>query len=1014
MLNTAANALPDVNNRWLIAQITTSGSIDGQINYQVFPLGVGSDQVQKSVTFDGAGTFGDGGSTTTPGCTDSAACNYNADADEDDNSCTYPESLLNCDGSCINDADGDGVCDENEVLGCTLESACNYNSAATDNDGSCAQDDECGVCGGSGIADGACDCDGNVLDACGVCGGSGIADGACDCDGNVLDACGVCGGDGSSCAGIGVAINGCSNFTSGSAAAWPFVLTATTIADGASSQAAQTMVINVTSLPAGAQYRVFKTTANGGSFFGNPQDLQLGQNTVTVSAVGFDRAVKFQFSDGNVEFDFLSINGEELDDCYSPGTPISECNQFAAGPNNNWPHALTLTTPNDANSNASQSLVLTVASLPDGGANYRVAKTVANGNWFNGNAQALTLGENTITVSGVAFARSVKIQFSSGDIGVSAIVVNGADLVCGAGCTDATACNYDADATADDGSCLQSDECGVCGGSGVDEDNDGICDDIDDCVGAIDGCGECNGDGTTCTGCADPLASNYSEDNIFADNGQCLYATTFNVDMNCFDNPGASLNGATSFGAVYLTGGTWGWPGVGVDSWNQLLDIDGDGIYTLILDLAAGDYEYKYQIDGWADQENLIDNAIDGDGECVANTNYFDFANRSITAGSSTDDVFGSCTACADQEEPEPTASVTFQVDMSQYPNGFGTVLVKGSFNGWAEWAEAMNNDGDGIWSLTLDLPLDTIEYKFTLDGWAVQEEFTPGTACTSTIDGYTNRSLIITGDATLDAVCWESCDVCPDISDVLGCMDETANNYDEAATVEPGNSCTYDLTLSVDASQTEFESVSVAGGFNNWNNGSNFMDDSDGDGVYTITLSVGAGAQEYKFLGNGDWGAAEIFDGSESCTTAPGQYVNRVVLVEGPTVVETVCYNSCSACVPDAVLGCTDATANNYNADADTDNGSCLYSVTFNVDMNCEAAGSFTTPAVECPTSAGVADALPWLMTMVTAFGRPCSSWVLGTSNTNILWTTSQARRISLVMVHVRPSLMARPTPTV
>ena len=49
---------------------------------------------------------------------------------------------------------------------------------------------------GSGIAEGACDCDGNVLDECGVCGGDGIAEGACDCDGNVLDECGVCGGEG--------------------------------------------------------------------------------------------------------------------------------------------------------------------------------------------------------------------------------------------------------------------------------------------------------------------------------------------------------------------------------------------------------------------------------------------------------------------------------------------------------------------------------------------------------------------------------------------------------------------------------------------------------------------------------------------------------------------------------------------------------------------------------------------------------------------------------------------------
>ena len=108
VLNTAGNALPDANNRWLIAQITTTGSISGQINYQVFPLGVGADQVQVSMPFDGAGTFG-GGSDVVCGCTEESACNYNADATNDDGSCTYQtDPLLNCDGSCINDADGDG------------------------------------------------------------------------------------------------------------------------------------------------------------------------------------------------------------------------------------------------------------------------------------------------------------------------------------------------------------------------------------------------------------------------------------------------------------------------------------------------------------------------------------------------------------------------------------------------------------------------------------------------------------------------------------------------------------------------------------------------------------------------------------------------------------------------------------------------------------------------------------------------------------------------------------------
>ena len=46
--------------------------------------------------------------------------------------CAYAEANLDCDGNCLNDADGDGVCDELEVVGCQDESACNYDMDATD------------------------------------------------------------------------------------------------------------------------------------------------------------------------------------------------------------------------------------------------------------------------------------------------------------------------------------------------------------------------------------------------------------------------------------------------------------------------------------------------------------------------------------------------------------------------------------------------------------------------------------------------------------------------------------------------------------------------------------------------------------------------------------------------------------------------------------------------------------------------------------------------------------------
>ena len=68
-----------------------------------------------------------------------------------------------------------GVC-PTAAPGCTDATACNYDADATEDDGSCLQNDECGVCGGDGIPAGDCDCDGNQEDALGACGGDCAAD----------------------------------------------------------------------------------------------------------------------------------------------------------------------------------------------------------------------------------------------------------------------------------------------------------------------------------------------------------------------------------------------------------------------------------------------------------------------------------------------------------------------------------------------------------------------------------------------------------------------------------------------------------------------------------------------------------------------------------------------------------------------------------------------------------------------------------------------------------------------
>ena len=62
-------------------------------------------------------------------------------------------------------------------------------------------------------------------------------------------------------------------------------------------------------------------------------------------------------------------------------------------------------------------------------------------------------------------------------------------------CIDTDACNFDFDPSEP---CAYIDVLGVCGGGCEgDGDNDGICDDVDDCIGVVDECGVCNGPGPT-------------------------------------------------------------------------------------------------------------------------------------------------------------------------------------------------------------------------------------------------------------------------------------------------------------------------------------------------------------------------------------------------------------------------------------------------------------------------------------------------------------------------------------
>ena len=168
-------AFPDAQGRVLIAQLTTAGVVDLNVNLQYRAQNGTNPQVfAQTLTFPNL-VFG---------CTDPAACNYDEDAEANDGSCTYAQTYYDCAGVCLNDTDGDGVCNELEIPGCTLEGAANYDPAATDNDGSCqfpgcTDSTACNFDSNANLNDGTCvfavafyDCLGNCLndsDGDGVC-----------------------------------------------------------------------------------------------------------------------------------------------------------------------------------------------------------------------------------------------------------------------------------------------------------------------------------------------------------------------------------------------------------------------------------------------------------------------------------------------------------------------------------------------------------------------------------------------------------------------------------------------------------------------------------------------------------------------------------------------------------------------------------------------------------------------------------------------------------------------------
>ena len=625
ILNTAANGLPDANMRVLIAQVTTAGSISGQMNYQVFPLGVGADQQQISLEFDGPGTYGQASAPNACGCTDSEASNYDASAEYDDGSCIY------------------------EVLGCLDELACNFDSSANTDDGSCLYADECGVCGGDGIPFGDCDCDGNQLDALGVCGGACAADadvdgicddvdeciGAydacgvcngpgeiyecrcadipeddCDCDGNQLDVLGVCGGECTAdsdadgicddvddcvgsfdacgvCNGPGEIYDcGCADVPAGDCDCSGNQFDALGICGGGCEEdvdgdgICDSEILGCTDVNA-CNFNSFATLDDGSCLEEDECGICGGSGTLGCTdeqACNFDADASC--SDGSC------LYADACGDCGGTGT--GGCTNFLAC------NFDMMATCDDGSCQFYDQCGVCggegYAGCTDSNAcNFDPAAGCNNGSCLYsdecGNCGGTEYGgctdETACNYDAEAGCDDDSCEYldACGNCGGNAYQ----------GCTDPGACNFDPEAGCDDGSCLEEDVCGNCGGSFYEGCTDDSACNFDSGAGCDDGsclyedvCGNCGGDDYD--GCTDEMACNYDA-GAGCDDGSCLFEDA------CGNCGGDAYAGCTDVDACNFDGGA------GCD--------DGSCLYNDALDECGGTCEADENDNGICDTDDI-------------------------------------------------------------------------------------------------------------------------------------------------------------------------------------------------------------------------------------------------------------------------------------------------------------------------------------------------------------------------------------------------------------------------
>ncbi|MDA8605678.1 hypothetical protein N9L13_01455, partial [Flavobacteriales bacterium] len=994
--NGSANGLPDEDNqRVLFMQLTTSGSISGIVNAQIFPAGNGDNELFKTFTFDGVGTFDasnesenglgnscgctdsaadnfdfeatyDDGNCLYYGCTEAGACNYDADANTEDGSCFYATSGYDCDGVCLNDADGDGVCDEFEVVGCQDSDACNYNAASTESSECLYADGICASC--SGETDGTGTILDNDLDNDGVCDADEISgcqdDTACNFLPTATDDDGSCEycsclGNTSSEEGYGVIIDPIAVHTEGELAGM-------------------------------TTYQVFLTTPNAEDIVtaligDNNFNLNLSSSTsfyqhaaggVTpelLSEMMVDMMPNLAYdSYVTVGLDGPAMEAGEANAGVIPGPWSSEFE--AGGPvivqeelGGGW-----YVVPSASNALVGADLRILVAQLTTDGqitGSFR-AQVFPNGDNEDDDRVDITFMDAICGCND-----PIALNYDP----MANFLVEGSCDFPVYGCVDELACNFDAESTTDDGSCIYSDGITDCDGNCInDADGDYVCDENE------------------VEGCLNPSACNYVDPALVTELVPCVFADSgYDCDGNCivdtdgdgvcdeFEVPGCLDEAACNYEPATTDEVECIYEEDGYDcDGNCLADADGDGVcdeFEVVgcTDAAACNYDeantdedgscdycscgeplsgYTLQIEEHAvngipgmttyrfyiGMESSADflSAMYGSLQNPLSLNTSDgFYNDEFASGGTADGLNAALFGLF------PTLAfdswVTIGVESAAVAPEVTTSTVESSFQPWVG-AFVANSDMDGD--------------NFVIDDWTGGAWFLTNGAPNGLPDAENQRVLIMqlttagSFDGTLNAQIFSEGDGSNDVfksfsfdgvgtfnangesssgaGNACGCTDPEASNYDEDASYEndtclyPGctdaEACNYDADANTNDNSCSYADAG-------YDCDGVCLNDADGDGV----------CDEFEVAGCQDDIAcnydADATDSDESCTYADAGYD---------------CDGNClndedgdGVCDEFEVAGCQDEIACNYDADATDEDGSCTYADEgYDCDGNCLA----------------------------------------------------------------------------